>query len=97
MRRGGPVNWKPVQPVVGRPQGVAVAKNAPHPHAALLFADFVLSQEGQELFRSMGRIPASENVKTDLKDFPYVMVDPVTVLDEHDKWYKVWNDFFLTR
>src|SRR3546814_20569549 len=31
MRRGGPVAWKPLQPVVGRPQGIGVARNAPNP------------------------------------------------------------------
>lgn len=97
MRRGGPVNWAPVQPVVGRPQGIGVAKHAAHPHAALLFADFVLSHEGQELFHSMGRIPASQNVKTNLKDFPYIMIDPKTVLDEQDKWDGMWNDLFIKR
>jgi iron(III) transport system substrate-binding protein len=61
-RRGGPIDWVPVQPVVARPQGIGVTKNAPHPNAALLFADFVLSPEGQELFKSMGRIPTSTKV-----------------------------------
>ena len=75
-RRGAPIDWLPVEPVVGRPQGIAVARNAPHPHAALLFVDFVLSPEGQELLNSMGRVPVSTKVKTDLNRFPYTMVDP---------------------
>jgi iron(III) transport system substrate-binding protein len=94
-RRGGPVDWVPVEPVVGRPQGVAVARNAPHPHAALLFADFLLSPEGQELFSSMGRVPVSRKVKTELNDFTYTMVDPATVLDEAQVWEKTWNELFL--
>jgi iron(III) transport system substrate-binding protein len=96
-RRGGPIDWVPVQPVVARPQGIGVAKNAPHPHAALLFADFILSPEGQELFKSLGRIPTSNKVKTELSGFPYVAVDPATVLDESDKWNKVWDGLFLKR
>lgn len=96
-RKGGPIDWVPIEPVVGRPQGVGVARNAPHPHAALLFADFVLSPEGQELFSSMGRVPASLKVKTDLNRFPYTMVDPATVLDEAEKWEKTWNDLFLRK
>jgi iron(III) transport system substrate-binding protein len=96
-RRGGPIDWVPVEPVVARPQGVGVAKNAPHPHAALLFADFVLSPEGQELFNSLGRVPASTKVKSNLNNFPYTMVDPVTVLDEAEKWEKMWNDLFLKK
>ena len=94
-QRGAPIDWIPVEPVVGRPQGIGLAKNAPHPHAALLFADFVLSPEGQELFNAMGRVPTSLRVKSNLNNFPYVMIDPVTVLDEIEKWEALWNKLFL--
>ena len=96
-RRGGPIDWAPVEPVVARPQAIAVFRNAPHPHAALLFTDFVLSPEGQELFLSMGRVPASIKVKSPLNDFKYTMVDPITVLDESEKWEKIWNELFIKR
>jgi len=96
-RRGAPIDWLPVEPVVGRPQGIALARNAPHPHAALLFVDFVLSPEGQELLNSMGRVPVSTKVKTDLNRFPYTMVDPVTVLDEQEKWNKLWEGLFIRK
>ncbi|HEY4073116.1 MAG TPA: extracellular solute-binding protein [Herbaspirillum sp.] len=95
--RGAPVDWFPVQPVVGRPQGIGVAKQAPHPHAALLFADFVLSPEGQKMFADMGRVPASPKVKTPLNNFPYVMTEAATVLDESAKWEKLWNQLFFTK
>ena len=96
-RKGAPIDFVPVQPVVARPQGIGVARNAPHPHAALLFADFVLSPEGQTLFESLGRVPASTRVKSELNDFPFTMIDPATVLDEREKWEKIWNDLFLRK
>lgn len=96
-RRGGPIDWVPIEPVVVRPQAIGVAKNAPHPHAALLFADFILSPEGQELLLSMGRVPASTKVKSNLADIKYTLIDPVTVLDESEKWEKIWNDLFVKR
>jgi iron(III) transport system substrate-binding protein len=96
-RKGAPVDFVPVQPVVARPQGIGVAKNAPHPNAALLFADFVLSPEGQKLFESLGRVPASTRVKSELNDFPFTVIDPVTALDEKDKWEKLWNELFLKK
>ena len=96
-RRGGPIDWMAVEPIVGRPQGIAVTKNAPHPHAALLFADFVLSTEGQELLAEMGRVPSSLKVKTNLNNFNYTMIDPATVLDESEKWEAIWKKLFLTR
>jgi len=94
-RRGGPIDWVPVDPVVVRPQAVGVMKNAPHPHAALLFADFILSPEGQNLLLSMGRIPASQKVTSPFAKVKYTLIDPVTVLDESEKWEKIWNELFL--
>jgi len=94
-RKGAPIDFVPVQPVVARPQGIGVARNAPHPNAALLFADYVLSPAGQQLFESLGRVPASTRVKSELTNFPFVVIDPVTALDEKEKWEKLWNDLFL--
>jgi iron(III) transport system substrate-binding protein len=95
--RGAPIDWVPVQPVIGRPQAIGVAAEAPHPHAALLFADFVLSPEGQKMFADMGRVPANPKVKTPLNDFPYVMSEATTVLDESAKWDKLWQSLFFTK
>jgi iron(III) transport system substrate-binding protein len=94
-RKGAPIDFVPVQPVVARPQGIGVARNAPHPGAALLFADFVLSPEGQRLFESMGRVPASTRVKSELNNFPFTMIDAATALDEKEKWESLWNQLFL--
>jgi iron(III) transport system substrate-binding protein len=91
-RKGKPIDWKPVEPVIGRPQALGLAASAPHPNAALLFADFLLSPEGQQLFNSMGRFPANQKVKSGLITFPYLMLDPVTLIDEDEKWLKVWNE-----
>jgi iron(III) transport system substrate-binding protein len=96
-RKGAPIDFVPVQPVAARTQGIGVAKAAPHPHAALLFVDFVLSPEGQKLFESLGRVPASTKVKSDLNNFPFVLSDPSNVLDESGKWDKLWNDLFLAK
>ena len=94
-RKGAPIDYVPVQPVVARPQGIGVAKNAPHPNAAQLFNDYVLSPEGQQLFESMGRTPAK--VTSQSNSFRFTLIDPVTVLDESAKWDKVWNDLFVRR
>jgi ABC-type Fe3+ transport system, periplasmic component len=96
-RKGAPIDYVPVQPVVARPQGIGVARNAPHPNAAALFAEFVLSPDGQKLFESMGRVPASTKIKSEFTNFPFVVIDPVTVLDEAPKWEKQWNELFVRR
>src|SRR2546422_8998799 len=94
-RRGAPIDWVPVQPVVARAQGIAIARNAPHPQAAAAFVDFVLSPEGQELLNSMGRVPVSTKVRTHMNQFDYTLVDSATVLDEHDKRLKEWDRLFV--
>jgi iron(III) transport system substrate-binding protein len=92
---GAPIRWKALNPTFGRPNAVAVARRAERPHAALLFVDFMLSLEGQELIKKRNRVPASPKVDTKLNDFPYEMIDPVVVLDEADKWEKIWSELFL--
>jgi iron(III) transport system substrate-binding protein len=93
--KGGPIDWVAVEPLVGRPQALALAKNAPHPHAAVLFADFVLSPEGQKLLADMGRNPSSRTQKTLLDRHKYVMIDPIKWIDAAPKWEKVWSELFL--
>jgi iron(III) transport system substrate-binding protein len=91
-RQGKPIDWAAVEPLVGRPQGIALLRRAPHPNAGLLFADFVLSPEGQRLLESMSRFPTSRNVKSVLSGTRAVMIDPAEVLAKQDEWRKTWND-----
>ena len=94
-QKGAPVKWKPLPPTFGRPNAIGLAKHAPHPYAALLFADFMLSREGQELLKERNRVPSSNAVNSPLNKFPYQMIDPAMVLDESAKWEKLWADLFL--
>jgi iron(III) transport system substrate-binding protein len=94
-KRGAPVKWKALAPTFGRPNAIGVATRASNPHAGLLFADFMLSPDGQALIKKVVRIPASRSVKTPLNDFPFEMIDPVITLDEADKWDKLWSQLFL--
>jgi len=94
-KKKAPVEWKVLQPAFGQPTDLGLARNAPHPHAALLFVDFVLSREGQEIINELGRVPSSLAVDSPLNKFKYQVIDPVIVLDEWDKWNKLWSSLFL--
>jgi ABC-type Fe3+ transport system substrate-binding protein len=63
----------------------------PHPHAALLFADFILSKEGQAIIKARDRVPSSRAVDSPLNKFDYALVDPVIVLDEWAQWEQRWS------
>jgi iron(III) transport system substrate-binding protein len=94
-QKGAPVQWKALAPTLGRPNGIGVARHAPRPHAALLFVDFMLSREGQELIKERNRVPSSSAVDSPLNKFKYQMIDPAVVLDESAKWEKLWSELFL--
>src|SRR2546428_13988006 len=48
----------PTPALAGGNYGINV--NAPHPHAAALFVDFVLSADGAKILSGTGRIPTRE-------------------------------------
>jgi len=51
-------------PTPGAPGSeIGVTRNAPHPHAAALYVDFVLGVEGSSILAGTGRIPARRGVK----------------------------------
>jgi iron(III) transport system substrate-binding protein len=93
--KGAPIRWKALKPTFGRPNAIGVVRRAPHPNAALLFSDFMLSLEGQTLLKERNRVPASRMVDTHLNKFPFEMIDPAITLDEADKWEKLWSELFL--
>ncbi|HXG49849.1 MAG TPA: extracellular solute-binding protein [candidate division Zixibacteria bacterium] len=49
VEKGAPVDWVPLDLVPTNVGGAAIAAQPPHPHAALLFADFLLGPDGQGL------------------------------------------------
>jgi len=65
--RGAPVDWIPVKPMVAAPISIALAARPMHPNAANLYVDLVLSKEGSELLKSMGRVPTRGDVQASAK------------------------------
>ncbi|MGH8641680.1 MAG: ABC transporter substrate-binding protein [Burkholderiales bacterium] len=93
--KGAPIDWFALKPVLARPNGVAVARRAPHPHAALLFYDFMLN-EAQEIMTKRNFIPSSARITATLKDVPqFTVIDPKVVLDEGEKWVKLYDEIFI--
>jgi iron(III) transport system substrate-binding protein len=93
--KGAPIEWKALQPSFGQPSSVGVAKRAPHPNAAQLLADFILSREGQEIIKARNRVPSSTAVDSPLNKFKYELIDPAIALDEWDKWSRLFSEIFL--
>jgi len=92
--KGAPIDWFVLPPAIARVNGVAVAAKAPHPNAALLWYEFELGAEGQQLLLSRDFVPTSRKVDTTLNRFPLRFVDSRAVLDDAAKWEKRFADIF---
>jgi iron(III) transport system substrate-binding protein len=89
--KGAPIDWITIAPAIARPNGIGVARHAPHPNAAVLFFDFMIS-DAQPLLLARDYVPTSKKVDTKLNKMPIKFVDPKVVLDENDKWSKLYED-----
>ena len=90
---GAPIDWFALDPTIARPNANGVARNAPHPHAALLFQDFELT-EGQVILGKRDFIPTSTKVPSNLNKMPLIFANPKTTLDDGQKWNKIYDDIF---
>ena len=51
--KGAPIDWTPMEAVPTNAGATTVVYQAPHPHAAILMADFILSPEGQKILENL--------------------------------------------
>ncbi|HET7006260.1 MAG TPA: extracellular solute-binding protein [Candidatus Binatia bacterium] len=58
-----PVDWVAQDLIPALIYPLTLARNAPHPHAAALFYDFLVSEEGQRLIAREGRVVAHPKVE----------------------------------
>ena len=94
--RGAPIDWFVIPPAIARPNGVGLARRAPHPNSGVLFFEFMLS-DAQELLLKRDYVPTSRKIVTSLNKIPLKFVDPRVVLDEHAKWAKLYEETFGNR
>lgn len=92
QRKQAPIAMLMLDPVIAKPNGVAIAKRAPHPNAALLFADFMLT-DAQKLFSDHGAVPANTKAESPIERTGLVILDPAMVIDGWDKWSKLWDQY----
>jgi iron(III) transport system substrate-binding protein len=91
ISKGAPIQWVPMEVVPTNAGGVALPANAPHPHGALLFADYLLSPEGQKLLGKFGLDSAINK-----PDFKRWYAEAGLTVDQYDKentkWEKLLRD-----
>jgi iron(III) transport system substrate-binding protein len=93
----------PIQPLLNEGVGevggsVMVLRGAPHPNAALLWARWAISEEGQRVYAQAGETPAHPKVE------PLEKIRPATPhmlsiddIKEFPKYEKTWKEIFQIR
>jgi iron(III) transport system substrate-binding protein len=90
-KEGAPVEIVYLPPVVAFPTGAGIFKRAPHPHAALLFEDFILT-EGQKILAERDSVPTNPKAGPVPKDL--IFVDLPKFMDEGEKWNRLFKETF---
>jgi iron(III) transport system substrate-binding protein len=76
--RGAPIDQVILDPYYAQANKLMIARHAPHPHGAALFTDWALSEEGQSMITTFGRVIARKGVKQrfpELVEKEYFLVD----------------------
>ena len=100
-KKGAPVDWIKMEPLTGTLSVLSIPKNPPRPNAAKLFAEFIISKEGQQVFRDADYITAHPDVpaavptlKPKEGNFRVQFFSPEDVDRQMPQWEKVASDLF---
>jgi iron(III) transport system substrate-binding protein len=96
--KGAPLGWLAPGPVPVTDTGVAIARKAPHPHAAMLFVDFLMSKEGQILYQELGYdSPRNDVAGAGARVEKLYLTNRANYIREYEDWAKLYQDVFLRR
>jgi iron(III) transport system substrate-binding protein len=95
-RRGAPLDWFALEPVVSMPNSIAVANTAPHPHAAMLFLDFMLT-DAQTILAGRDYVVSSSKVASPLDRGTLKVLDAAKFLADGDKWQRLYTGAIASR
>ena len=89
-QKGAPLDWFIIPPLIARPTAAGVAKNAPHPYAAVLFFDFLIS-DAQPILASRNFVSPSKKIESPFTKGPLQLIDSSVMLDQSEKWQDLFQ------
>jgi ABC-type Fe3+ transport system substrate-binding protein len=100
-KKGAPVAWLKVEPIPAPFHSIGLVKNGPHPNAARLLIDFLLSEEGQRAFAAVDYLPAmpavparTPELKSEGGGFHATFISPALMSANIDRWVKIKKELF---
>ncbi len=100
-KKGAPVQWLKMEPAMVSMTVETLTAGAPHPAAAELFVEFLLSREGQTLFQKADYFPTRSDMAPAMPDlapstggFKANFMGPDAVAKDYERWARLYIDLF---
>ena len=90
-QKGAPVEWRPVDPVIAGVGTSGMVLNSPHPHAALLFLDYLHSKEGQQVAMKGGLSSPRTDIGSLEQKFKKLYIESKYTPEEFEKKIEEWE------
>jgi iron(III) transport system substrate-binding protein len=90
-QKGAPVEWFAINPVIGRSNGIGVSRKPPHPNAALLFYEYMIS-DAQPLILKMNYLSPVKKHATSMRGAKIQFVNPLTDRAEIERCDRAFAD-----
>ena len=90
-QQSAPVEWRPIDPVIAGVGSSGMVVNAPHPHAALLFLDYLHSKFGQQVAMKGGLSSARNDIGSLDQKFKKIYLESKYTPEEFEKKFNEWE------
>ena len=95
IRKGASVKWRALGPVYGNNGVASLAKKAPHPHASMLFIDYILGKKSQEFRKILGYSSGRKDIVDRGKPAEILwLTSRPNYLKDFEKWNKLQRQVF---
>lgn len=92
QKQGAAIGYKILEPAPTAAGYLGILSRAPHPHAAALLADFILSDTGQEIMMRTGSGAVRKGINNPYPDFKKVYIDFLVPQNQYEMEYKKWGE-----
>ena len=100
-KKGAPVQWLKLEPVMVQTELHSMTAAAPHPNAARLFLEYMISKEGQLIFQKADYFPTRTDVPASMPElapgtgnFKASVMSPDDIARNYEKWSALYVELF---
>ncbi len=100
-KKGAPSQWLKLEPVMVQTELHAITAAAPHPNAAKLFLEYMISKEGQLIFQKADYFPTRSDVPASMPElapatggFKAAVMSPDDIARDYEKWAALYIQLF---